>query len=286
MRLAGSLLVTLAAAAAGAGYWVLAGVVLAALAAIGTARLPALGDGVADRCVGGFVRLAQVVVLAQAFGAYVVPADSAFAAAVFAVCVIAADFFGLRLPDLLVKWVLGVLLLAAAVLVAMCLAVAPVTNAGGIGKPDVSAIVVAALIMLPFLIPEPGERSTLRALGLGLVAVAITGAALLQLGPIRLGLSGTAFRDLLYAADAGQLQPLLTVIVVVATVPAGFTTFVGARQRFAPPSYQTVVFGGELLAGVAAMFVPVSAVLIAGGLGAVAELVLRVRARRYRGAHD
>ena len=283
MRLAGSLLVTLAAGAAGAGYWVLAGVVLAALAALGTARFPALGDATADRVAGGFARLAQLVVLAQAFGGYVFPAHPGYAAGAFVVFVIAAGVAGLRLPDLLVKWVLGVLLLAAAVLVAMCLAVPPVANAGGPGSPDVLAIVVAALIMLPFLLPEPGERGTLRAAGLGLVAVAITAVALLQLGPIRLGLSGTAFRDLLYAADAGQLQPLLTVIVVVATLPAGFATFVGARQRFAPSGGVPVAIAG-VLAVLAAAFVPVYAVLVAGGLGAVAELVLR--ARRYRGAHD
>ncbi|MFD2468614.1 sulfatase [Amycolatopsis silviterrae] len=285
MRLAGALLVTLAAGAAGAGYWVLGAVVLAALAAAGASRLPALGGDPAARIVGGLSRLAQIVVLAQAFGAYVFPLQPGYAAAALVVFVAAADFAGLRLPHLLVKWVLGVLLAAGAVLVAMCLAVAPVSQTGGIGTPDAAAIVVAALFLLPFLIPEPGERNTARALVPGLVAVVVTAVTLYQLGPVRLGLSGTAMRDLLSAADAGQLQPLLTVIAVLATLPAAFTTFVGARQRFAP-SGGAPVAAGALLAAVAAAFVPVSAVLLAAGLGAVLEVLLRVRARRYRGGHD
>ncbi|WP_409466066.1 sulfatase [Amycolatopsis sp. GA6-003] len=285
MRLAGALLVTLAAGAAGAGFWVLAGVVLAALAAIGGSRLPALADDPGGRIVGGLSRLAQVVVLAQAFGAYVFPLQPGYAAAALVVFVAAADFAGLRLPNLLVKWLLGVLLAAAAVLVAMCLAVDPVSPAGGIGTPDVAGIVVAALFLLPFLVPEPGERGTGRALVLGLVAVVVTAVTLLQLGPVRLGLSGTAMRDLLSAADAGQLQPLLTVIAVLATLPAAFTTFVGARQRFAP-SGGALGAAGALLAAAAAAFVPLSAVLLAAGLGAVAELLLRMRVRRYRGVHD
>ncbi|WP_409182281.1 sulfatase [Amycolatopsis sp. VS8301801F10] len=285
MRLAGALLVTLAAGAAGAGFWVLAGVVLAALAAIGGSRLPALADDPGGRIVGGLSRLAQVVVLAQAFGAYVFPLQPGYAAAALVVFVAAADFAGLRLPNLLVKWILGVLLAAAAVLVAMCLAVDPVSPAGGIGTPDVAGIVVAALFLLPFLVPEPGERGAGRALVLGLVAVVVTAVTLLQLGPVRLGLSGTAMRDLLSAADAGQLQPLLTVIAVLATLPAAFTTFVGARQRFAP-SGGALGAAGALLAAAAAAFVPLSTVLLAAGLSAVAELLLRMRVRRYRGVHD
>ncbi|WP_406628757.1 sulfatase [Amycolatopsis sp. WGS_07] len=285
MRLAGALLVTLAAGAAGAGYWVLLAVVLAAAVAAGSSRLPALADDPAGRIVGGLSRLAQIVVLAQAFGAYVFPLQPGYAAAALVVFVAAADFAGLRLPDLLVKWVSGVLLAAGAVLVAMCLAVAPVPRTGGIGTPDAAAIVVAALFLLPFLIPEPGQRITARALGLGLVAVVVTAVTLFQLGPIRLGLSGTAMRDLLSAADAGQLQPLLTVIAVLATLPAAFTTFVGARQRFAP-SGGVPVAAGALLAAAAAAFAPLSAMLLVAGLGAVAELLLRMRARRYRGVHD
>ncbi|WP_033295550.1 hypothetical protein [Amycolatopsis jejuensis] len=283
MRLAGALLVVLAAGAAGAGYWLLAGVVIAALVAAGAVRLPMLGDGQADRWVGGISRLAQVVVLALAFGAYVFPQQPAYAAAGLVVFVAAADFAGLRLPELLVKWLLGLLLVAAAVLVALCLAVAPVAKAGGIGAPNVAAIVVAAVIVLPFLVSD--GRSTGRALALGLVAVVVTVVVLLQLGPVRLGLSGTAFRDLLYAADAGQLQSLLTVVVVLATVPAALTTFTDARERYAP-SGELPGFAGGLGAAVAAVFVPVWVAVLVAGLGTVAELVLRVRIRRYRGGHD
>ncbi|MBB4685167.1 sulfatase [Amycolatopsis jiangsuensis] len=283
MWLGGGLLVVLAVGAAGAGYWVLAGVALAAVTAALVTRLPPLGSGQLDRYVGGIVRLAQVVVFALAFGAYVVPAQPAYAAAGLVVLVTVADVAGLRLPATLVRWVTVVLFAAAVVLVVLCVVVAPVTTTSGAGVPNVAAIVVAALVVLPFLLTGSGERR--RAVTLGVVAVVVTVVALVQLGPIRLGLAETSFRDLLYAADAGQLQPLLTVIVVLATVPAALTTFTDARERFAPDGRLPGVASG-LVAAVAATFVPVYAALVVAGIGAVAELILRARVRRYRDVRE
>ncbi|HEY2059360.1 MAG TPA: sulfatase [Amycolatopsis sp.] len=285
MRLGGGLLVVLAVGAAGAGYWVLAGVVLAAVAAVSATRLPAPGDTPADRYAGGFARLALVVVYAIVFGDYVVPGAPAPAAAGLVLVVAAADLAGLRLPAALRRWLTVALLVAAAVLVVLCSVIAPVPAGGGIGAPDVAGIVVAALVVLPFLLPAEGDRALGRTVTLGGVAVLVTLVALVQLGPIRLGLSATSFRDLLYAADAGQLQPLLTVVVVLATVPAALTTFTDARSRFAPEGGLPGAAGG-IAGAVAALLVTPYAVLLAAGFGTVAELVLRARGRRYRDVHE
>ncbi|MFI5609706.1 sulfatase [Amycolatopsis sp. NPDC051903] len=285
MRLGGGLLVVLAVGAAGAGYWVLAGVVLAAVVAAVVSRLPALGDTPLERYAGAFTRLALVVVQAIVFGAYVVPAQPAYAAAGLVLVVAVADLAGLRLPAALTRWLTVVLIAAAAVLIVLCAVVAPVVTSTPIGTPDLAAIVVTALITLPFLLPVAADRGTVRALTLGGFAVLVTIVALVQLGPDRLGLSATSVRDLLYAADAGQLQPLLTVVVVLATVPAALTTFTDARERYAPErGWVSAV--GVVLALAAALFVTPYAVLVAAGLGEVVELVLRARHRRYRVAHE
>jgi hypothetical protein len=285
VRLGGGLLVVLAVGAAGAGYWVLAGVVLAAVAAVSATRLPAPGDTRADRYAGGFARLALVVVYAIVFGDYVVPGAPAPAAAGLVLVVAAADLAGLRLPAALRRWLTVALLVAAAVLVVLCSVIAPVPAGGGIGAPDIAGIVVAALVVLPFLLPAEGDRALGRTVTLGGVAVLVTLVALVQLGPIRLGLSATSFRDLLYAADAGQLQPLLTVAVVLATVPAALTTFTDARSRFAPEGGLLGAAGG-IVGAVAALLLTPYAALLAAGFGTVAELVLRARGRRYRDVHE
>ncbi|MEU4674137.1 sulfatase [Amycolatopsis sp. NPDC023774] len=282
MRLGGGLLVVLAVGAAGAGYWVLAGVVLAAIAAGVTARLPALGDTQAERWTGGITRLALVAVQAIVFGAYVVPAQPAYAAAGLVVVVAVADFTGLRLPAAVVRWLTIVLIAAAVVLIVLCAVVAPVVTTSPIAAPDVAGVIVAAVVTLPFLLPVASDRGTPRALTLGGLAVLVTIVALVQLGPDRLGLSATSIRDLLYAADAGQLQPLLTVVVVLATVPAALTTYTDARERYAPDQ-GWLAAAGAVVTLAAALFATPYAVLVVAGLGTVLELVLR--ARRYRDAH-
>ncbi|MEV6900246.1 sulfatase [Amycolatopsis sp. NPDC051372] len=282
MRLGGGLLVVLAVGAAGAGYWVLAGVVLAAIAAGVTARLPPLGDTQAERWTGGITRLALVAVQAIVFGAYVVPAQPAYAAAGLVVVVAVTDFAGLRLPAALVRWLTIVLIAAAVVLIVLCAVVAPVVTTSPIAAPDVAGVIVAAVVTLPFLLPVAADRVTLRALTLGGLAVLVTIVALVQLGPDRLGLSATSIRDLLYAADAGQLQPVLTVVVVLATVPAALTTYTDARERYAPDK-GWLAAAGAVVTLAAALFATPYAVLVVAGLGTVLELVLR--ARRYRDAH-
>ncbi|OXM60396.1 hypothetical protein [Amycolatopsis vastitatis] len=282
MRLGGGLLVALAAGAAGAGWWLLAGLVLAAVAAGVTARVPEPGDALVDRVVVAVARLAEVTVYAIAFGAYVFPSHREVAAAAFVVVVAGAGFAGLKIPTIVVRVVGGLLLAAGLVLVALCVVVTPVTTVGGgLQPPDFAGVLVAAVVVLPFLRPGGRENAGLRVLLLGAVAVLAAFAALYQLGSVRLGLSLTSLRDLLSAADADALQPLLTAVAVVATVVPALAAGTEVRAR-------TGVRGlaGLVLAAVAAYLLPVLPVLVVAGLATVTELLLGVRARRYSGARD
>ncbi|WIY06882.1 hypothetical protein QRX60_24625 [Amycolatopsis mongoliensis] len=282
MRLGGGLLVALAAGAAGAGWWLLAGLVLAAIAAGVTARVPEPGDALVDRVVVAVTRLAEVTVYAIAFGAYVFPAHRELAAAAFAVVVTGAGFAGLKIPTIVVRIVGGLLLVAGLVLVAVCVAVPPVSTAGGgLRTPDFAGVLVAAVVTLPFLRPTGRESTGWRVLLLGAVAVLTAFAALYQLGAVRLGLSLTSVRDLLSAADADSLQSLLTVVAVVATVVPALAAGTEVRERAGLRG-----LAGIAAAAVAAYFLPVLPVLVVAGLVTVTELLLGVRARRYSGLRE
>lgn len=281
MRLGGGLMVALAAGAAGAGWWLLAGLVLAAIAAGVTARVPGPGDALVDRVAVAVARLAEVSVYAIAFGSYVFPDHRAAAAAAFVVVVTGAGFAGLEIPAIVVRVACGLLLAAGLVLVAVCVAVPPVGTADAPRPPDFAGVLVAAVVFLPFLRPWRREHAGWRVLLLGVVAVLVAFAALHQLGAVRLGLSPTSLRDLLSAADADALQPLLTVVAVVATVVPALVAGGDVRVRTGLPG------GVARVAAVVAVFLlPVLPVLVVAGLAAVIELLLGVRARRYSGARD
>ncbi|WP_439378034.1 hypothetical protein [Amycolatopsis lexingtonensis] len=281
MRLGGGLLVLLAAGAAGAGWWLLAGLVLAAVAAGVSARVPEPGSALVDRVVVVLARLAETTVYAIAFGAYVFPAHRELAAAAFVVVVAGAGFAGLKVPTIVVRIAGGLLLAAGLVLVVVCVAVAPVGTADGLRPPDFAGVLVAAVLALPFLRPLGKENAGLRVLLLGAVAVLAAFAALYQLGAVRLGLSLTSLRDLLAAADADALQPLLTAVAVVATVVPALAAGTQVRTRAGVPG-----LAGLAVAAVAPYFLPVLPVLVAAGLVTVTELLLGVRARRYSGVRD
>ncbi|MGW4522913.1 hypothetical protein [Amycolatopsis sp. NPDC004378] len=282
MRLGGGLLVVLAAGAPGAGWWLLAGLVLAAIAAGVTARVPEPGDALVDRVVVAVARLAEVTVYAIAFGAYVFPAHREVAAAAFAVVITGAGFAGLKIPTFVVRAVGVVLLSAGLTLVVVCVAVPPVATAGGgLQVPDFAGVLVAAVVTLPFLRPAGRENAGRRVLLLSAVAVLAAFAALYQLGAVRLGLSLTSLRDLLSAADADSLQSLLTVVAVVATVVPALAAGAEVRERAGVRG-----LAGIAVAAVAAYFLPALPVLVVAGLVTVIELLLGVRARRYSGVRE
>lgn len=282
MRLGGGLLVALAAGAAGAGWWLLAGLVLAAIAAGVTARVPEPADALVDRVVVAVARLAEVTVYAVAFGAYVFPSHREAVAAAFVVVVTGVGFTGFEIPTIVVRIAGALLLLSGLVLVALCVAVTPVATAGGGPQPpDFAGVLVAAVVFLPFLRPGRRENAGRRVLLLGVVAVFVAFAALYQLGPVRLGLSPTSLRDLLSAADADALQPLLTAVAVVATVVPALAAGGDVRTRTGTPGLVA-----RLAAVLAAYLLPVWPVLVTAGLAIVIELLLGVRARRYSGSRE
>ncbi|MEC3981751.1 hypothetical protein, partial [Amycolatopsis sp. H20-H5] len=265
---------------------VVAAVALAGLiAGLAVAFAPEPGDGRPERFAGMAARLAVAVTCATAFGLYVVPAQPGPAAAGLLVVVAAADLGGVRLPDLAARWVTAVLLVAAVVLVVLCFAIAPVTPSAGWTVPNLPGLALATLVLIPFLLPRGQDRPRLRTGALLVVALAVAIAALHQLGPVRLGLSATSFEDVLAAADAAVLLPLLTVVVVLATVPAALDAFTEARARISPERGWVTVVCGLVAAALAAFAGPVAA-LIAAGLCAVVELLLRHLAPRYGERRD
>lgn len=281
MRLGGGLLVALAAAAAGAGWWLLGGLVLAAIAAGVTAGVPEPGDALVGRVAVALARLAEVTVYAIAFGAYVFPAHRELAAAAFVVVVAGAGFAGPKIPTIVVR-ITGALLLALGlVLVVVCVAVPPVGLSDGLRPPDFAGVLVAAVLTLPFLRPAGRENAGLRVLLLAAVALLAAFAALYQLGAVRLGLSLTSLRDLLAAADAEALQPLLTVFAVIATVVPALAAGTEIRTRAGVPG-----LAGLAVAAAGAYFLPLLPVLVVAGLVTVIELLLGVRARRYSGTRE
>ena len=270
MRLGAGILIALAVGAATAGPWVLAAIALAGILAFGALRSPVAGSP-AGRWTRAFAGLARVVVFASAFGAYVFPGSPGLAAAALVVVVTAAGLAGVSLPDLARRWVAGALLLAAGVLVALCLAIRPVDVVAPLGPQPPGGLLLATLVMFPLLTRRPGPRAAWWIGGSTAVALAVAAAAIYQLGPDRLGFAVTSLRDLLSAADAAALGPLLTLVVVLSTVPAALSSFTEAKSEVTASVPVTLACG--LGAAVAAAFAgPVVALALAAAL-AFAEIL-------------
>ncbi|HJQ45195.1 MAG TPA: hypothetical protein VJ870_02570 [Amycolatopsis sp.] len=265
-HLGAGLLIAVAAGAAAAGWWLPVGVLLAAVLAWCAARQAPVPPR-AEPLVGGArlaARLALLAVIGSVFGAYLVPGHSSPAAAAFVLVVTAAEALGAAVPRFLRAWVLGILLVAGAGLVALCLAISPERGSGT--GPAVTGMFAAAGVIFPLLYRREPKASWWLA-GSAAAALAVCAAALYQLGPDRLGLSGVPMRDLLAAVDGQAIQPLLAGVVVIATVPAALGVL-GETHRELPP-----MVGGVLAAVGAALLEPVQALLLAAAI-ALAEVVV------------
>jgi hypothetical protein len=293
VRLGAGVLIALAVGAEAAGPWVLAGIALAGMLALGSLWTVQSGHSagnatgnatgsVAGRAVGAAADLGRVVVFASAFGAYLLPGKPGLAAPALVAGVVAADLVRVRLPDELCRWITITLVLTAAVLVGLCVAISPVRLAGANGAPSVTGVLLATAIMLPLLVPDRRERGVRRVCGSTAVALAVAGAALYQLGPKRLGLSPTPLLDVLAAADASAVAPLLIVVVLLATVTAALTTFTEATTRLADAAARerrsTTVACGVVTAAMAALAGPAIALVLAGALTS-AELFISLATR-------
>ncbi|NKQ56514.1 hypothetical protein HFP15_26915 [Amycolatopsis sp. K13G38] len=266
MRLGAGLLIAVAAGAAAAGWWLPAGVALAGILAWCAAR-PAPVPERAEPLVGGAryaVRLAVVPVYASVFGAYLVPGHRAFAAVAFVLVVTVASTFGVALPRFLRAWVLGILLVVGAGLIALCLAISPERGTGG--GPGATGMFAAGAALFPLLYRREAKVNWWLAGSVG-AALVVCGVALYQLGPVRLGLSGVPLRDLLAAVDGQPIEPLLAGVAVIATVSAALGAFRETRGDLPP------VAGGLAAAVGAALLDPVRALLLAAAI-ALAEVLI------------
>ena len=266
MRLGAGLLIAVAAGAAAGGWWLPVGVLLAgvlAWCAARTAPVPAR----AEPLVGGArlaVRLAVLPVFGTVFAAYLVPGHRPAAAATFVLVVTAVEALGVVVPRFLRAWVLGILLVAAAGLIAVCLAIAPERGIGD--GPAATGMFAAAGVMFPLLYRPKSTPRWWLAGAVG-AALAVCAAALYQLGPVRLGLSGAPMRDLLAAVDGQAVEPLLAGVVVIATVPAALGALRETHGELPPMA------GGVAAAVGAALLEPAQALLLAAAI-ALAEVVV------------
>lgn len=277
VRLGAGLLIALGVGAAGGGWWLPVGALLAGvlawLAADGpneasarpNAPVLVLTDGVRLA-----TRLSVVPVFASAFAAYLLPGHRTPAAVVFVLVMTVAHAVGLRLPGRTSQVLQGIILVAGAGLVALCLAVPPERGPGDIpgGGPGALGLFAAGAVLFPFF--DRGKPRVLAATTA--VAAVVSAVALYQLGPLRLALSAAPVRDVLAAADGQSIQPLLGGVVVLMTVPAALHALAATTRD--KSGVAEVALCGLLAAAGAAAFGPRQAVLVAGAL-ALAEVLVR-----------
>ncbi|HEX4226361.1 MAG TPA: amino acid permease [Pseudonocardiaceae bacterium] len=265
--LGAGVLVGLAPAAGLAGRWMLVGLAIAALAAVCTAcsttdlarAYPGAGGGYRyarellgrwpGRLAGGvglLGRVAAMAAVAGCFGAYVTPQRPVLGAVAALVLAIAAEIAAVRMPVLLGRVLIAVVLVTLAVVVAACFAVpAPVQVSGPLpaGLPGadnpVELLPAAGLLFFGFLgdaRAETGSRPRTKLVVPVLILIALgtclaVGTALLrELGPTRMALSPDPLRDALAAANASALDPILTAGVAAATIGVLFALVGGTRQ--------------------------------------------------------
>ncbi|GAA1239117.1 hypothetical protein GCM10009676_24660 [Prauserella halophila] len=236
----------------------------------------------AARLVAGFgraARLAVVVFAASTFAAYLVPGHRPAAAVLLVVGVAVADLAGVRLDAYWRRWVAGLLLAAGAAFVAVCLGVSPAPSpvAAPAGEDTPWGVLGGVLSAAAVFVPVLRSRSRRAVVTGAVAALAVAGAALYQLGPLRLGLSSTSLRDVFAAADARALVPALGAVVALACVPAGLTAFAAARAEAHPSRVVSTVVPAAVAAIPAALLAPAAAVTVAAML-ALAELVARAAA--------
>jgi APA family basic amino acid/polyamine antiporter len=284
--------VGLAPAAGLAGRWMLVGLAVAALAAVCTAcsftdlarAYPGLGGGHRyardllgrwpGRMAGGvglLGRIAGIAAIAGCFGAYVTPRDPHLGALVVILLAVGAELAALRLPPLVSRLLVAVVVIALAVVVVACFAmpVPPQASAPGLpGTDDPAELLPAAgVLFVGFLGGDRGQagaRSRPRVL-VPLVVLAALGtylavstALLRELGPARMALSPDPLRDALASANASGLDPILIAGVAAAAIGVLFALVGGTRQTMqamADAGDLPTVFGtggfGRTLAGTA-----------------------------------
>ncbi len=257
--------VGLAPAAGLAGRWMLVGLAVAALAAVCTAcstsdlarAYPGVGGGYRyardllgrwpGRMSGGvglLGRVAAIAAVAGCFGAYVVPQRPLIGALGAVGLVVVAEIASVRLSVALRRVLVGVVLVALAVVVVACFAMPAAPQVGGplpAGVPGadnpVELLPAAGVLFFGFLGGAGGGRERRVRLAVPvLILVALgtylaVGTALLrELGPTRMALSPDPLRDALAAAGASALDPILTAGIIAAVLGVLLALVSGTRQ--------------------------------------------------------
>jgi basic amino acid/polyamine antiporter, APA family len=280
----------LAPASALAGWWLVAGMVLAAAGAVlfALSKLDEKPSPVV-LSLGILGRIAAAVAVAATFGRYVVPERPEVGGVVLVVAVAAMVLLAPPLPPA-VDRVAAVVVVAVLVIVAVaCFTIAPVAppvppapDAEGADAP-LGLLPSAVVLFLCFV----GGRTTGRArpavIGVVLaVSAAVAIGALHQLGGERLALSPAPLRDALTAADAASIDGLLAVGVTVACVFALRACLTDIRDIAGTrPSSPVAVVG--LAAGVAALGALVldpEHALVGAAVLLLGEAAIRVLPRR------
>jgi APA family basic amino acid/polyamine antiporter len=265
------LLVGLAPAASVAGWWLLAGLVLAA----GLTVLCGLSGSDSRAWVPATLgRIFGAAAIASASGLYLLPSNPKLAAVGVLAAAVVLVTLGFRPPAKLVGMAVGVVLAVLVVFVVACLTIAPPRPAiapppGDPGTGDLMGLPVAIVLMFfCFLGFERASATGRRApilitIGIALVVhLAVAGAALRQLGGARLALSSAPLRDALAAADASGLSRMLSAGVAVATLLALLGVLTDLRDthgRLLVPVAGVAAAGPVLL-----LPVPVSIAVAAG----------------------
>ncbi|MFB9902418.1 hypothetical protein [Allokutzneria oryzae] len=229
-----------APAAAASGAWMLVGLALSAVAALCAMYSTSERSSIREYMgrwpgrvagTGRFVALGCVaVLLAVTFGQYVFPEQPRIAAFGVLAAAVVFNASGLRWGSGFAWLISGGVLLVLVLVVAACLAVAPVELPGAVplraGANDPRSLMTAAAILFLGFVgfervtapgddePQHGWRTRRRSIPVlvSIVAVlyAFLGIALLyQLGPARLALSPTPLRDAVIAADGAVMLPLV-----------------------------------------------------------------------------
>lgn len=280
----------LSPATSAAGGWAIAGVPLAGVLAlcVGRAAPGPVRPEPAGRMAGGLALagyLPAAAAVAGAFGAYAMPQRPLLGALGVLLLMAAALVAGMRLPSVLTVVGLVFLLMALAVVVAVCLAIEPVEIyampliSALAGEDDPGGIVVAAGVLAVGLLPgrtgSPGRRGVPLVLAATGVVAAVLAGAIWQLGGPRLAVSPAPLRSALAASDASALEPLVTVAAGIGAVAALWLLLGAVRDTVVtmtgePPegvraALPAVV--GCLLAGVVAVLLPPGrAIAVAGCL--------------------
>lgn len=280
----------LAPASALAGWWLVAGMVLAAAVAVLLAlSTPDVTPGPVVLSLGILGRIAAAVAVSATFGVYVVPEQPEVGAVVLVVAVAAVVLLAPPLPPVVDRVAAVVVVVVLVVVAVACFTIVPVAppvlpspDAAGSDEP-LGLLPSAALLFLCFV----GGRTTGRVRPAVIVvvlavSVAVAIGALRQLGGERLALSPAPLRDVLTAADAASIDGLLAVGVTVACVFALRACLTDVRDIAVvrPRGPVAVVLLAATVAALGALVFEPEHALVGAAVLLLGEAVIRVPAGR------